>query len=121
MFTRYYDTTSTRLPMLDLLDAFKVFDDIEKPIVRSTSNVIDDFGVKVELPGVKVSDLDISVEGKVLKVSGKSRHGKEFSYTYTLKSTVDESAITANFQDGLLDISLPKKQESVARKIQINT
>jgi HSP20 family molecular chaperone IbpA len=60
------------------------------------------------------------VDGRTLKVSGKSRHGKEFSYTYTLRSTVDDSAIAASFQDGLLEISLPKKQETTVRKIPIS-
>jgi len=119
MLTRYYD--SVRTPMLDLFDPFKIFDEIEKPVARHRSDTIDESGVKIELPGVKATDLDISVDGRTLKVSGKSRHGKEFSYTYTLRSMVDESAISATFQDGLLEISLPKKQETTARKISIAT
>lgn len=118
MLTRYYD--SVRTPMLDLFDPFKIFDEIEKPVARHRSDTIDESGVKIELPGVKATDLDISVDGRTLKVSGKSRHGKEFSYTYTLRSTVDDSAIAASFQDGLLEISLPKKQETTVRKIPIS-
>lgn len=108
--------------MLDLIDIFNSFEDYEKPILRNCSNaIIDDTGIKIELPGVKVSNIDIVVEGKNLKVSGKSRHGKEFSYTYVLKSNIDDALISAKFEDGLLDISLPKKTESSSRKIIVNT
>jgi HSP20 family protein len=119
MLTRQYDLI--RSPILDLIDAFNSFEDYEKPGLRNRSNtIIDDVGIKIELPGVKASDIDITVEGKNLKVSGKSRHGKEFSYTYVLKSNVDDVLISAKFEDGLLDISLPKKTESSSRKIIVN-
>jgi HSP20 family protein len=119
MLTRHYDLI--RSPMLDLIDVFNSFEDYEKPILRNCSNaIIDDTGIKIELPGVKVSNIDIAVEGKNLKVSGKSRHGKEFSYTYVLKSSVDENKITAKLEDGLLEITLPKKQETSFKKIKVD-
>lgn len=115
MLTRYYD--NFRSPTLDLLDAFGFLN--EPTLTRTRADTIDDTGIKIEMPGVKQSDLEITVEGRTLKVSGKSRHGKEFSYTYALKSAVDESAINAKLQDGLLEIQLPKKSETKARKIPI--
>lgn len=119
MLTRYYGTTRT--PMFDLFDPFKVFDDLETSSRRSRLDTIDEEGIKIELPGVKATDVDVSVEGRTLKVLGKSRHGKEFSYSYSLKSTVDDSGIVAKLEDGLLTITLPKKQESSARKIQVSS
>jgi HSP20 family protein len=112
MLTRYYDTF--RSPALDLFDFFG-----DATHSRPRSDTIDEEGIKIEMPGVKSSDLDVSVEGRILKIAGKSRHGKEYSYTYTLKSVVDESLVEAKLQDGLLEIKLPKKLESKARKIPI--
>ena len=117
MLTKYYDTMRT--PSFDLLDPFKIFGDIERTAVRHRADSIDDEGIKVELPGVKASDVDVTVEGRTLKISGKSRRGSEFSYSYVLKSTVDDSLITAKLEDGLLCVSLPKKKDSEARKIPI--
>ena len=115
MLTRYYG--SARVPMSDLFDALRFFDGTES--LSQRTDQIDDSGIKIEMPGVKTQDLDVSVEGKTLKVSGKSRHGKSFNYTYSLKSNVDVSSITAKLQDGLLDIALPKKAEESARKITV--
>jgi len=119
MLTRYYDTMRT--PTLDLFDPFKIFADFERPLQRHRSDTIDDEGIKIEMPGVKPSDVDVTVEGRTLKVSGKSRHGVDFSYAYTLKSLVDETAVTAKLEDGLLSIVLPKKQEAQSRKIPVTS
>ncbi len=116
MLTRYYD--GFRSPAFDLFDSFKFLDDVAT-IQRSKSDTIDETGIKIEMPGVKQSDLEVTVEGRTLRISGKSRHGKEFSYAYSLKSSVDDSAIQAKLQDGLLEITLPKKAETKARKIQV--
>lgn len=118
MLTWYYDTHRT--PVFDLLDAFKGFEEFDKRSARKSKETIDDEGLKLEMPGVKPADLDVTVESRTLKVKGKSKIGKEFSYTYSLHSSVDTEAVTAKLEDGLLEISLPKKPESTPRKIKID-
>jgi HSP20 family protein len=115
MLTRYYD--GFRSPAVDVLDAFGFFSDLSYKTSKIDS--INEEGIKIEMPGVKQENLDISVEGRTLKVVGMSRHGKEFSYSYALKTCVDDTAIEARLQDGLLEISLPKKAETKPRKIKI--
>jgi HSP20 family protein len=118
MLTWYYDSSNSRV--LDLLDTFKGFEDFDsRRTAKKTRDTIDEEGIKVELPGVKREDIDITVEGRTLKINGKSKHEKTFSYSYSLRSSVDESAITASYEDGLLEIKLPKKQESLPRKIAL--
>jgi len=119
MLSRYYDTVNNSV--FDIFDPFKVFNEIERNSLKYRSDTIDDEGIKIEMPGIKHSDIDIFVEGRTLKVSGKSRHGKEFSYVYSLKSHVDEANVEAHLKDGLLAISLPKKVESSVRKVVITT
>ena len=119
MLFRYYD--SMRPSVFDL-DLFKAFGDIESSSLKHRHDTIDEEGIKIELPGVKPEDVDVSVEGRALKVTGKSRHGKEFRYAYTLKHSIDSEKIKAKFTNGLLEILLPKKDadESV-KKIVIET
>jgi HSP20 family molecular chaperone IbpA len=119
MLSRYYSTTQP--PIFSLFDPFKVFDESDNYKLNQRLDSIDEGGIKIELPGAKSSDLDVSVRGRTLKVTGKSRHGKEFSYVYTLKSVVDTEEITAKFQDGLLEVLLPKKKSEESVKIKIET
>lgn len=119
MLTKHYDTMRTH--SFDLFDPFKLFGDFDRTTSYHRLDSIDEEGIKIELPGVKPSDVDVSVDGRTLKIVGKSRHGKDFHYAYTLKSTVDESLISAKLEDGLLSVALPKKQNSQARKIPIVT
>jgi HSP20 family molecular chaperone IbpA len=118
MLSRYYDSVFT--PTFDVFDAIKLFNDVEKTSSHRRVDSVDSEGVKIELPGVKSTDVSITVEGRLLKVTGKSRHGKEFTYTYSLRSDVDDGAITAEMKDGLLSVSLPKKPESLPKKIEIS-
>jgi len=115
MLTWYYD-----LPRSHRFDLFDMFDDLAKK-PKSLRDQVDETGIKIEMPGVTSSDLDVTVEGKLLKVKGKSRHGKEYSYSYSLSSSVDESKITASLKDGLLELSIPKLQEDFARKIKVES
>jgi HSP20 family molecular chaperone IbpA len=118
MLSRYYNTVRT--PAFDIFDTFKLLNEFDSLDQRHDS--IDEEGIKIELPGVKPSDVDVTVDGKTLKVTGKSRHGKEFSYVYNLKSTVDIDTVSAKLQDGLLDIKLPKKvPESSVKKISVQS
>jgi len=119
MLTRYYNTAS--VSPFDIFDHLKIFNDFDKSATRHRADTIDEEGIKIELPGVKQEDVDVTVEGRLIKVTGTNRHGTEFNYSYTLKSTIDETMITAKLEHGLLTIGLPKKKESSARKIEITS
>ncbi len=103
----------------DLFNAFRLFGDLDKNVIDHRSDSLDEDGIKIELPGIKISDVNVSIDDRVLSVSGKSRRGIEFNYSYTLKSLVDVQAVTAKLTDGLLTISLPKKETLGARKVVI--
>ena len=90
--------------------------------------------VKVEVPGVDEKDLKVNFEDGLLTVSGERQferkddrnyHRIERTYgsfvrTFTLPRTVDANAITANYKNGVLEIEIPKKEESKPKQIQIN-
>lgn len=115
MLTWYYD-----IPRNYRLDFFDVFEDFAKK-PKSLKDQVNEAGIKIEMPGVTPSDLEVTVEGKILKVKGKSRHGKEYSYSYSLNASADESKITASLKDGLLELTIPKRQDNSVRKIQIES
>jgi len=96
----------------------------------------DSFLVKVELPGMKSEDIDISVQGNVLSVSGEKKETAEekdknyyhverrfgsFRRDVSLPAGVDASKIEAAFHEGVLTITLPKSEEEKPKRIKIRT
>jgi len=94
-----------------------------------------DIVLKAELPGVDPKDVDIRLENNVLSLRGhrqlegevkrESYHQVERSYgafsrSFTLPTVVDQAAIKAEFKDGLLQVTLPKREEAKPKQIQIN-
>ena len=93
--------------------------------------------VHVELPGMNPDDIDVRVQNNTLTVSGqksfeygegeettttylRERHFGRFERGFTLPSTVVADAMEANYENGLLTLILPKKEEAKARRVQIN-
>lgn len=92
------------------------------------------FVITMELPGVSPDDVDISVEDSTLMVRGERRFYSdqqeesflrierrfgEFTRSLTLPSTAEAESIQASFEQGLLTIEVPKKEEAKPRKISI--
>ena len=101
----------------------------------NTRETEDNYHIEVELPGVKKQDVEISVDGNVLTISGErnvrdevkdedyhkveSRYGL-FSRSFTLPEKVDISNIEAEFVNGILEIAIPKlKVDTLSKKIEI--
>jgi HSP20 family protein len=90
--------------------------------------------VKVEVPGIDEKDIRVMFEDGVLTVSGerpfekkddRSYHRVERAYgtftrTFTLPRSVDGTQIKAEYRQGVLEVEIPKKEESRPRQIQIN-
>ena len=110
----------------------ELVDFIPKVNTRETGGA---YHIEVELPGVKKSDVDIKVDGNILTISGErkvreevkdedyqkieSRYGV-FSRSFTLPEKVDISNIEAEFNDGILEITIPKlKVDTSSKKIEI--
>jgi HSP20 family protein len=101
----------------------------------NTRETDESYHIEVELPGVKKEDVDIKVDGNVLTISGErnvreevkdedyhrveSRYGL-FSRSFTLPEKVDIAKIQAEFENGILEVSIPKlKVDTSSRKIEI--
>src|SRR5260370_23438837 len=91
--------------------------------------------VKADLPEVDPKDLDIRVENNILTIRGErkfEKKGNEESYlrveraygsfarSFTLASTVNSEAIKADYQNGVLTLSIPKREEAKPKQIKGN-
>jgi HSP20 family protein len=90
--------------------------------------------VRAEVPGLKPEEIEISVYGDTLTISGERKESKEdegdgfyhvestygsFRREVTLPTDVDESKIEAVCKDGVLSITLPKAEKSKAVKVKV--
>nr|WP_298999543.1 Hsp20/alpha crystallin family protein [uncultured Allomuricauda sp.] len=88
------------------------------------------FELELAVPGAKKEDFKVEVDNEVLTISseGKTENvetkenftRKEFSYTafkraFTLPETIDGSKIDAIYEDGILKLALPKKEEALPK------
>lgn len=93
------------------------------------------FTVTLEAPGLKKADFEISYHDGVLSIAGERKQEKEakeknyfrrerlfgrFTRSVSLPAGVKSDAISANYQDGVLTISLPKAEEAKPKHIEVN-
>lgn len=91
--------------------------------------------VHAEIPGAKKEDVKVQVDGNRVSISAETKQEKEekegervicrecyqgSSYrSFTLDSAVDETQAQAKFENGILELTLPKKNVSTAKQIKI--
>ena len=91
--------------------------------------------VKADLPEVDPKDLDIRVENNILTIRGERKFEKKveeqnylrveraygsFARSFTLANTVNSDAIKADYQNGVLTLTIPKKEEAKPKQIKVN-
>ncbi len=127
LFSTFFDTptraaganaTATRrwIPAMDLVEAGE------------------HFVLKADLPGMTENDVNIELENNVLTVSGerKTEHEEKhegyyrlersagaFSRSLTLPEGIDADAIAASFDNGVLEVRIPKPAQAQPRRVQI--
>jgi HSP20 family protein len=90
--------------------------------------------VKLEIPGIKKEDVKVSLENNLLTIHGErkfeeevkkenfhrvERNYGEFLRSFTLPATVDATKILAESKDGLLTVTLPKREEAKPKMIEV--
>jgi HSP20 family protein len=91
--------------------------------------------VEADLPDVDPQDLDIRVENNILTIRGERKFEKKvneenylrversygsFARSFTLANTVNTDAIKAEYQTGVLTLSIPKREEAKAKQVKVN-
>ncbi|MGA7351792.1 MAG: Hsp20/alpha crystallin family protein [Acidobacteriaceae bacterium] len=90
--------------------------------------------LKLEVPGMKESDLDIQLENNVLTVKGERKFEKEekeenfhrierrygsFYRSFTIPSTVNPDSVKASYEAGVLKVELEKRAEAKPKQIKV--
>jgi HSP20 family protein len=111
-----FATFSGKLPKVDLLDRR------DKVVVRA------------ELPGVSKEDVDVTVDEHSVTIKAASKHEEkeeegeyyrremssgEYQRTLALPATVDEAKATATFKNGVLELTLPKREKTNRKTLKV--
>ncbi len=124
-FDRVFQSMFNETPSLQ---SFQVNCDVEE--------TKDHYLLSFDMPGVNQDDIDVHVDGNVLTVSGErkseermenpesnylktERSRGSFHRAFTLPRHIDIDSIEANYENGVLELVLPKSAESKGRSIQI--
>jgi HSP20 family protein len=93
------------------------------------------YTVKAEVPGVKKEDINIHIDGNQVSISAESKKEKDVKEngkvirseryygalyrSFSLGQDVDQAGASAKYSDGILQLTLPKKATSAAKKLTI--
>jgi len=101
--------------------------------VRENAN---SYIVHAEIPGVNKEDIHVTIDGSQVSLSAETRRENEtregeralrseryygkLSRTFVLENEIDESQAEAHYKNGVLELVLPKKAQTSAKKLTIN-
>jgi HSP20 family protein len=112
-----------------------LFEDLQAPTFRTPAAELNEtdnaLHLKLELPGVDAKDVDIEVTTNAVKVVAerKTEHKEgtrsEFYYgkfqrVIPLKTKVQNTNVTAEYKDGILNLTLPKAEEEKNKVVKVN-
>ncbi|KST66172.1 Hsp20/alpha crystallin family protein [Mastigocoleus testarum] len=117
----------------------RMFEDVKAPVFRTPAAELtetdDALHLKLELPGMEAKDIDVEVTEKAVKVlaerksetqtEGKGNTRSEFYYgkyqrVIPLKARIQNTNVTAEYKDGILNLKLPKTVEEKNKVVRIN-
>ncbi|MGH9403466.1 MAG: Hsp20/alpha crystallin family protein [Terriglobia bacterium] len=91
--------------------------------------------IKAELPGIDPKDVEVRVEDGTLYIKGERKYEHEvkeenyhrversygsFARTFTLPRTINTEDIKADYKDGVLTLTMPKREEAKPKTVKIN-
>jgi HSP20 family protein len=122
---RMFDAAFTGEPLTQgtWIPAVDIYETADKALV-----------VKAELPEMKREDIKVTFENNVLTLEGERTFSTDpardqyhrvergygaFRRSFSMPATVDGSNVAANYQDGVLTVTLPRREESRPKQIQV--
>ncbi|MFN7245105.1 MAG: Hsp20/alpha crystallin family protein [Microcystis sp.] len=127
-------------PFLEINSVQRQIDQLFQEVLPTTSSVSrppveisvneDSVQLKIELPGVDIKDIDVEVSKQMVAINGQRQRPAEvensefyygkFSRLITLPVEVQNSQVTANYQDGILYLTLPKAAAEKNKVVKVN-
>ncbi len=96
----------------------------------------DGYTVQAEMPGVKKDDIHVQIDGDRVSISAEVKRESEqkegervlrseryygsIGRTFQLAAEIDEATANARFEDGVLNLTLPKKAAPASKRLQVN-
>jgi HSP20 family protein len=125
--------------MDDLWNGQRFSNDTVRPELRPAMDVVENengVSIRVDLPGIAPEDVNIEVEGNLLTISGsvesavenegeryhyQERRSGSFKRSLRLAETLDTENAEATFENGVLNLTLPKRPEAQPKRIKVET
>lgn len=132
-------------PFMDIDDVFNRFmmrplarggTEMEPQIRMDVKELDGEYRINAEIPGVKKDDIHISVDGNRVSISAEVKQEKEVkegerlircersygmtSRSFNLADEVDQSKVQAKYNNGILELTLPKKPGSARKEIPVS-
>jgi HSP20 family protein len=94
----------------------------------------DQIRIKADLPGLKKEDIEVSADNGVLTIKGEKKEEKEvkekdyvrseryygsFHRSFSLPTGVDSQKVNASYKDGVLEITIPKREDAKSKQIKV--
>jgi HSP20 family protein len=107
------------------------FDNLAKIPAAELTETDDEIHLKLEVPGMEAKDLDVQVMADKVAISGERkseikektrsefRYGK-FSRVIPLPVRIQNTNVTADYKDGILNLTLPKAEEEKNKVVKVN-
>ncbi len=121
---RYHPTLSWANELDRFLDR-RLFQANEPATARQSFHESDDAWIlRIDLPGHAREDISLTVTGHTLHLTAEARQDSPFAgkseHQWKLGDDVDESAIAARLENGVLELTIPKRPKPEPRSIDIN-
>ncbi len=131
----FKDDTLRDTPLLEATDGKSSF--LPSSYSRPLADLVeheDKFVAVIELPGIRKDDIDINVTSDGISITAErmmnvdekrgtrrviERSYKGFNRYFSFPTGVDKDRITASYRDGLLELSIPKKEEEKGKKVTV--
>ena len=123
LFNEAFDRTSDEADLTTWAPAVDIYETAHELVV------------KADIPEIKPEELDIRVENNILTIRGERKFEKKvnednylrversygsFSRSFSLANTVNTEAIKADYKNGVLTLSIPKREEAKPKQIKVN-
>jgi HSP20 family protein len=132
-------------PFMDIDDVFNRFMmrplmrgglEMEPQIKMDIKEVNGEYRIEAEIPGVKKDDIHVTIDGKRISISAEVKQEKEVkegerllrcersygmtSRSFNLADEVDQSKVQAKYNNGILELTIPKKPGTVRKEIPVS-
>jgi len=120
-------------PFERVLESFADRNEMDFPLFNVGEDK-NEFLITTELPGMNMSDIDVSVTNRTISIKGEMKHEEKkeenyhikeriskasFSRHITLPVPIDGGSIKAQYKDGVLSVTVPKAEEAKPKSISI--